>query len=88
MPATNENTPEWIVAKANALARTFYRMMGCVVGEGYAFDRATHPQERMCWQMACEAYEVIEGTPVMDALSEIEDGTANHQRPVISSCEQ
>lgn len=73
MPAPNKRTPEWIVANANALAREFYRLMGYVVSEGYAFDRATHPQEVMCWNMVCEAYEHIEGTSLMDVLSEIED---------------
>ena len=62
-----------IVEIANELASAFYKMMGHVVPSGYRFDDATHPQERLCWQMACEAYEFIDGTSPADALSEIED---------------
>ncbi|MGE0698277.1 MAG: hypothetical protein AB7O57_04205 [Hyphomicrobiaceae bacterium] len=62
-----------IVESANELARSFYRMAGYVVAEEYRFDKATHPQERLCWQMACKAYEFIDGTSPEDALSEIDN---------------
>lgn len=62
-----------IVENANALARSFYKMLGNDVPEGYRFDEAHHPQERLCWHMACEAFEQIEGTSPADALSEIEE---------------
>ena len=62
-----------IVSSANDLARSFYRLMSCVVAEGYRFDNARHPQEKLCWRMACEAYEFIDGTSPEDALTEIED---------------
>jgi hypothetical protein len=66
-------TSDMIVAQANALARNFYAMMGYVVPEGYRFDRAKHPQERLCWKMACHAFEVIEGTDVEECLTQVED---------------
>ena len=62
-----------IVSQANELARSFYLLMGYVVADGYRFDEARHPQERLCWNMACEAYEFIDGTSPNDALAEIED---------------
>ncbi len=58
---------------ANSLARSFYLRMGYVVPEGYRFDEARHPQERMCWQMARDAYEALVGTDLDDVLSELED---------------
>lgn len=61
-----------IVERANELAREFYAIMGNRVVPGYRFDRATHPQERMCWQMACKAFEHLQYTDVEDALSELE----------------
>lgn len=62
-----------IVANANALARRFYKAMGYEVPEGYRFDSARHPQERLCWRMSCDAFEMIEGTDPNDALSSIEE---------------
>lgn len=62
-----------IVESANELASAFYKMMGYVVASDYRFDKATHPQERLCWQMACEAYEFIDGTSPEDALSELDE---------------
>lgn len=66
-------TAQQIVDDCNALARTFYRMHGYQVPEGYRFDKAHHPQERTMWAMAVEAYEHIEETPVEDCLDEIDD---------------
>ena len=43
----------------NALARGFYSMMGYQVEEGYDFSKATHPQERLCWNQAVLAFEVL-----------------------------
>jgi hypothetical protein len=62
-----------IVANANALARVFYKCQGCQVPEGYRFDRALHPRERMCWQMAVAAFAELRDTDVEDALSNLED---------------
>ena len=64
------------IANANDLAREFYRLMGYVREEDYRFDEATHPQEKLCWQMACAAFEHIEGTDLNEVLAEIEDQRA------------
>lgn len=61
------------VAAANALARRFYRRMGCQVPVGYRFDRARHPQEQMCWQMAADAFDEFFGTDLAEVLDDIED---------------
>lgn len=66
-------SPAEIVADANALARTFYRMHGYAVPKGYRFDKAHHPQERGMWNMVVAAYEFIEGTDVVDALTMLDD---------------
>lgn len=68
-----KRSDQQIVAVANSLAREFYGLMGCEVPEGYRFDRATHPQERMCWEMACRAFDVIDHTEVSEALAAVED---------------
>jgi hypothetical protein len=57
-------TDEEIIAEANALARDFYGLMGYVIRKGYRFDRATHPQERLCWQMAAVAFERLRQTDI------------------------
>jgi hypothetical protein len=53
-----------IIAEANALARDFYGLMGYGVPKGYRFHRATHPKERLCWQMAVVAFERLRQTDV------------------------
>ncbi len=63
-----ERTDEQIVEQTLALARSFYRMMGCEVREGYCFQHATHPQEKMCWQMAIHAQDVLTQTDVENCL--------------------
>jgi hypothetical protein len=35
--------------------------MGYKVKETHDFETATHPQERMCWDIACNAFEIITG---------------------------
>lgn len=57
----------------NALARRFYEAMGCIVAEGYRFDEATHPQERLCWHLAVIACEEYDGTDLQDIVDEIEE---------------
>lgn len=57
-------TDEEIAEQTLDLARTFYSIMGYAVSVGYRFDRATHPQEQMCWQMARHAQEVLTATDV------------------------
>lgn len=53
------------------LARKFYLMMGCKVEGGYRFDLASHPQEVGCWNMACVAYDHINGTDLQSAADEV-----------------
>ncbi len=71
--ASDQQTPEQIVRGARSLARVYYEMMGCAVPAGYKFETATHPQERLCWQMACYAYERLTDTEVEGCLMEIYD---------------
>lgn len=56
----------------NGLARRFYAEMGYVVREGYRFDEATHPQERLCWRLAVIACEEYDGTDLEDIVNQIE----------------
>lgn len=65
---------ETIVQKANELAREFYFRMGYQVKEGYRFDRATHPQEVLCWDLAAAAFEKLRDTDIDNALAEIGEG--------------
>ena len=69
----DEYTSESIIKNANALARRFYARMGCKVPMGYRFDRAAHPQERMCWAMAGDALDEFFGTDLNELLLELED---------------
>ena len=69
-------TPQQVVDLANAIARSNYMVMGYVVREGYRFDRARHPQEQQCWRMACQAFDLIDGTDVVGAVEELEDEEA------------
>lgn len=67
-------TPEEIIEQTNSLAREFYALMGYVVGEDHRFDKErvnTHPQERLCWAMACAAQLELTDTDIDDVLSEI-----------------
>lgn len=66
-------TDQEIVESANALARKFYSALGYRVPAGYRFDKASHPQERACWNMAGIAFDHIEGTDVSEALAATED---------------
>jgi hypothetical protein len=57
-------TDKEFIAEANALARDFYGLMGYGVPKGYRFHRATHPKERLCWQMAVVAFERLRQTAI------------------------
>lgn len=67
---------EEIVMRANCLARDFYAMQGYCVESGFRFDKARHPQEKLCWDLACKAYDFIEGTDVLEALDCVGDEEA------------
>ncbi len=62
-----------IIREANDLARAFYREHGCFVREGYRFDQAHHPQERMMWRLAVQAFAALRATDLDDVLTEAED---------------
>lgn len=47
--------------KANALAKIFYGMQGYKVADGYDFSKASHPQEKNCWNMSLVANSFFEG---------------------------
>lgn len=73
-----ERTDHEIVEQTNKLARTFYRLaFGHTVGPEHRFyesDRADyHPQERMCWDMACAAQQELTNTDPDDAVANVED---------------
>jgi len=66
------NAPE-IIREANELARTFYALHDYEAPEGYRFDKAHHPQERMMWHLAAAAYEALRSTYLDDVLSEADE---------------
>lgn len=76
-----DKTAQQIIASVNELARTFYRMHGCIVSEDFKFYNSKHPIETRCWRMAAEAFEYIAHTEVQDALTEVleaEGAPINH----------
>ena len=46
--------------------------MGYAIRKGYRFDRATHPQERLCWRMAAIAFERLRQTEVLPGVTHSE----------------
>lgn len=65
-----------IVKQTNAMAREFYRMLGYTVPVAHRFyetDRANyHPQEALCWAMACHAQRELTSTDPDDALANLD----------------
>lgn len=51
----NEETEK----KINALAKLFYAMIGNRVPDGYKFNEAGHPQEKLMWNQAVIAHVFI-----------------------------
>ena len=66
-------TSRQVVNSCNALARLFYAARGYQVPTGYRFDKCSHPEELGMWNLACIAYEHIEGTDPNDALSDLDE---------------
>lgn len=66
-------TNKQIVQECNDLADKFAGMHGHVSRPEFKYYEATHPQEVLFWEMAVAAYDHIEGTPVEDALQDMED---------------
>lgn len=65
-------TPQELFDDCNELAREFYASHGCEVAAGYRFDLATHPQEQGMWNLACIAYEFIDGTDIEEVIKELD----------------
>lgn len=65
-------TDEELVNKATELAGRFYAAHGYSHREGFKYWESPHPQERLMWEMACDAFEFIRGSDVRSALDEIE----------------
>jgi hypothetical protein len=64
--------------KINEIARLLYARMGYKQKRGFRFDESQHPQETMCFDMACLAWEEITGdSPDLDSelLEESNYGT-------------
>jgi hypothetical protein len=47
--------------KINEIARLLYARMGYQRKKGFDFQEPQHPQEQMCFDMACLAWEEITG---------------------------
>jgi hypothetical protein len=62
-----------LVDAAIELAGEFYAMQGYVHRPGFKYWQSPHPHERLCFEMACRAFEVIRGSDVMDAVEDLED---------------
>lgn len=67
-------TDEEIVELGNKLARKLYLRLGYMVSEDYKMCVATHPDEEMCWEMACIAFEMLDGTDLREAWAVVADG--------------
>lgn len=63
-----------LVEAAIELAGEFYSMQGYTHRPGFKYWESPHPHERLCFDMACRAFEVIRGSDVMDAVTDLEDG--------------
>lgn len=65
-------TDEQIVEAAIELAGEFYAMQGYSHRPGFKYWESPHPQERLMWKMACQAFIKLRDTEPEDALSNIE----------------
>jgi hypothetical protein len=63
-----------LVRWGNEFARECYKLMGYIVPEDYRFDKATHPQEQLCWQIAVAACEHFHGTDLQECADELDSG--------------
>lgn len=68
-PMTNQE----LVGAAIELAGEFYAMQGYTHLPGFKYWQSPHPHERLCFTMACRAFEVIRGSDVMSAVDDLED---------------
>lgn len=68
--AMSNRTNLEIINQTNELARLFYLSMNCEAEKGYCFYSSGHPQELMCWEMACLSQEMLTSTNPEDCLVE------------------
>jgi len=73
----SDRTDREIVNQTNALARVFYKMLGHEVTADHLFYETSrqnyHPQEAMCWSMACAAQRELTATDPDDAIANLDD---------------
>lgn len=62
-----------LVDAAIQLAGKFYAMQGYTHRPGFKYWQSPHPQEQLVFEMACQAFEFIRGSDVMDAVADLED---------------
>lgn len=62
-----------LVDAAIELAGEFYAMQGYTHRQGFKYWESPHPHEQLVFKMACHAFEVIRGSDVMDAITDLED---------------
>ena len=62
-----------LVDAAIELAGQFYAMQGYTHRTGFKYWESPHPHEKLVFEMACRAFEVIRGSDVMDAIADLED---------------
>ena len=65
-------TDKEILDQTNVLANKIYMLLGYQARKGYEFHKATHPQEIMCWDMACEAQMLLTETDIENVLANLE----------------
>lgn len=66
-------TDQELVDEALELANKFYALQGYIARPGFKFYDSPHPAEQLMWRMACEAFEFIRGSDVIDALMNLEE---------------
>lgn len=66
-------TDEELVSIALELADKFYMMHGYISRPDYKYYASSHPHERLMWDMACAAFDIIGSADIESALSNIED---------------
>ena len=66
-------TDKEIIEQTNNLAKDFYKVMGYNGIEGFRFYESSHPQERLCWILACKAQEKLTNTEIEDILDNLEE---------------
>lgn len=60
-----------IVEETLELADNFYSIHGYIGRPGYRYDLSTDPQERLMWQLACNAQEILCDTDAWYAFEEL-----------------